>query len=143
MKNENKKGKKKEISWLLPLRKPNPSEVRKMFGIALQRLVMVCLSNHVYKLKNVARKQKNGSATGLDLVNALSDLYLLWWDEQFCNVVEKLTIMMDINVRFKDDVNLVTDLIPRDLKYENGKFEKKENISNEKTYQMKNIQLEF
>ena len=99
LKNENKK----VISWVPPLRKPHPSEIRKMFGIALERLVIVCLSNHVYKFKNVARKQKNGSATGLDLVNALSDLYLLWWDEQFCNVVEKLTIMMDINVRFKDE----------------------------------------
>ena len=39
---------------------------------------------------------------------------------------------MDINARFKDDVNLLTDIIPWELKYENGKLKKNENISNEK-----------
>ena len=78
LKNEKQKTKNKKNPLLEPLRKPNPDEIRKMFGIALQRLVLVCLSNHVYKFKNVARKQNSGSATGLDLVNALSDLYLIW-----------------------------------------------------------------
>ena len=68
--------------------------------------------------------------TGLDLVNDVSDLYRIWWDGEFCSVLDKLAIMMDINVRFKDDVNLLTDIIPWEFEYSNGEIRKKENISN-------------
>ena len=101
-----------------------------MFGIALQRLILICMTNHVYMFNNVARLQVNGGATGLDLVNDVSDLYMIWWDREFCSVLDKLAIMMDINVRFKDDVNLLTDIIPWELEYSNGEIRKKENISN-------------
>ena len=88
------------------------------------------MTNHVYKFNNVVRKQEDGGATGLDLVNDVSDLYLIWWDSEFCKVLEKLDIMMDINVRFKDDVNLLTEVIPWELEYKSGKLKKKENLLN-------------
>ena len=46
--------------WLRPVRKPNSNEVKKMFGIALQRLILICMTNHVYMFNNVARLQVNG-----------------------------------------------------------------------------------
>ena len=128
LKIENKKS--KVNPWLRPVRKPSTSELRKMFGLALHRLILVCMTNHVYKFNNVVRKQEDGGATGLDLVNDVSDLYLIWWDSEFCNELEKLDIMMDINVRFKDDVNLLTEVIPWELEYKSGKLKKKENLLN-------------
>ena len=55
---------------------------------------------------------------------------MIWWDREFCSVLNKLAIMNDINVRFKDDLNLLTDIIPWELEYSNGEIRKKENISN-------------
>ena len=47
-----KKPKRKKTEWLKPVRKPSEKEARKMFGKALEMMLTLCMSNHVYQFGN-------------------------------------------------------------------------------------------
>ena len=55
--------------------------------------------------------QCKGSATGLDVTGELADLFMLWWDSMFLNVVKKCNLELDIYTRFKDDTGILMDKI--------------------------------
>ena len=63
----------------------------------------------MYLFNGVNRVQKKGSGTGLDLTGEVSDLYLLWWDSEFEKKLAELEIFLDLNLRFKDDINEICD----------------------------------
>ena len=97
--------------WAKPKNSPNPVEKVKLIGIALERLIVVSMSNHIYSFKNVNRVQKKGGATGLDITGILADLVMIWWDKQFQELIEHCQLQMDLFVRFKDDANILADKI--------------------------------
>ena len=97
--------------WTKPKNSPNPVEKVKLIGIALERLIVVSMSNHIYSFKNVNRVQKKGGATGLDITGILADLVMIWWDKQFQELIEHCQLQMDLFVRFKDDANILADKI--------------------------------
>jgi len=37
---------------------------------------------------------------------------MLWWDQEFLAILEKLSIKTDVYARFKDDIDLVCDALP-------------------------------
>ena len=59
--------------------------------------------------------RKRGGPTGLDLTGLVADVFMLWWDRQFMNILKKLNISLDIYGRFKDDCNILSDLLPKGL----------------------------
>ena len=123
-KNENKNIKKNKsevkIQWVTPLRKPSPQELKIMFGLALERLIKVCLTNHMYLFKNEARLQKEGCATGLDITGLATDLYMIWWDGKFEKALNQAQIKLDVYGRFKDDLDFLTEIIPVGINYKDG-----------------------
>ena len=122
-KNENKNNKKQnkkikktkqqmfDDKWARPVRKPSPIEKIKLLGIALERLIIVSMKNHIYTFKGTNRIQKNGGATGLDETGELGDVFMLWWDKMFVKLLKRCEIVLDLFVRFKDDLNIITDKI--------------------------------
>ena len=63
--------------WARPIRKPSPIEKIKMMGIALERLIIVSMKNHIYAFKGTNRIQKSGGATGLDETGEIGDVFML------------------------------------------------------------------
>ena len=55
---ENSK-KKKKTEWIKPVRKPTETEGRKMFGKALEMMLILCMDNHLYQYGNIVRIQNN------------------------------------------------------------------------------------
>ena len=89
------------------------------------------MKSHLYQFKGKVRLQRNGGPTGLDLTGELADLFMLWWDQEFLAILEKLSIDTDVYTRFKDDIDLVCDALPSggkyikehcDIIFENGTF---------------------
>ena len=112
----NKKVKKnKKSDWEKP--KKTMTERKKLFGLSLQTLILTCMKNHLYQFKGNVRLQKAGGPTGLDLTGELADLFMLWWDQEFLAILEKLSIDTDVYTRFKDDIDLVCDALPSGGKY--------------------------
>ena len=110
IKNRKKKKIKKELfdeKWSRPVKKPNPIEKIKMLGVAIERLILVTMKNHIYSFKSVKRLQKSGCGTGLDATGELGDLFMLWWDGIFTKILKDCQLNMDIFVRFKDDINIL------------------------------------
>ena len=88
---EKKKKSKVEIeeeNWLKPKKLPNSAEAKRMLGIALELLIVTCMSNHMYKFNGERRLQDGEGPTGLDLTGLVADIFMLWWDDQY---QEKLT----------------------------------------------------
>ena len=125
MKNESEKSQKNEKydnenepTWQEPKRKPKTNEVRKMFGMALKRLINISMKNHIYEFKNKSRLQSEGGATGYDETGELADLYMLWLDLKFIEKLKHLNIFIDLFARFKDDCNVISEGIPLNLDYD-------------------------
>ena len=106
-------------TWKKPMRSPTDLEVRKLFGLALERLINISMRNHVYSFNNVKRLQSEGGATGLDETGEVADLLMLWWLQKFVNVLDKLGLKTNLLTLFKDDLGVITDKIPIGMAYEN------------------------
>ena len=47
-----------------------------------------------------------------------ADVYMVWWMDKFVNELNQLNIKLDVNVRFKDDLNLMTKALPLGSRYD-------------------------
>ena len=56
-----KKKTRNKTEWIKPKRKPSEKEIREMFGKALETMLKLCMSNHLYQFENKYRKQKKGA----------------------------------------------------------------------------------
>ena len=83
-----KKNKKKAQEWTKPKRKPTLDEERKLFGKALEIMLVTCMDNHVYQFDDKIRVQEKGGPIGLKLTGEIFDCIMIDWDKQ---LLEKLT----------------------------------------------------
>ena len=75
------------------------------------------MKNHLYQFANQVRVQENTGPTGYDLTGLVADVYMVWWDERFSQRLFDLKWKIDINVRFKDDLNILTRALPLGAHY--------------------------
>ena len=114
--NEKKKKSFDEI-WDRPMRSPTDSETKTMIGLVLENIIKIAMKNHIYQFKNEVRIQNDSGATGFDLTGLVADVFMIWWDDRFSRRLEDLNIFPDVNLRFKDDLNLLLDALPLGTKY--------------------------
>ena len=70
--NNKKKRKKKAQVWNKPQRSPTRIEERRMFGKALEVMLITCMDNHIYLFENKVRIQKHGGPIGLKLTGEIA-----------------------------------------------------------------------
>ena len=99
-------------------------------------MALVGMENHVYKFRNIIRKQKSGGPIGLALTGDIADCYLIEWDKKFIQKTKLLGIDLLLYKRYKDDIFIVAEVIEKGSKYEEGNvivdMVKKETDSNRK-----------
>ena len=78
--NKKKKRKKKAQVWNKPLRSPTRIEERRMFGKALEVMLITCMDNHIYLFENKVRIQGHGGPIGLKLTGEIADCLMIDWD---------------------------------------------------------------
>ena len=49
---------KKTTVWIKPMRNPTKKEQRRLFGKALEIMLVTCMTNHIYQFENKFRIQK-------------------------------------------------------------------------------------
>ena len=131
-----------KAAWAKPKRNPNENEVKILLGLALESLIVACMENHIYQFNGHYRIQKRGGPTGLDLTGLVADVFMLWWDRQFVNILEKLKISLDIYGRFKDDCNILSDPLPKGAWFDSNNCELQYmnvSLKNEKIFEEKEI----
>ena len=115
------KNKKKgpKSNWDRPKKNPNQNIIRKLFGSALEILILTVMGSHMYQFNGRFRLQLTGGATGLQLTGELADLIMLWWDEEYLKLLESLSVDVGLYTRFKDDIGIVTEALSDEAQYSN------------------------
>ena len=97
-----------------------------MFALALEQGILAVMQNHVYAFNNKIYKQADGGPIGLELSGALGSAFMLLWDRKFLSTLEKAArnIKWDLYfmMRYVDDSNSVTDVMPAGARFENGRI---------------------
>ena len=107
------KKKKKTIEWIKPMRNPTTMEQRKMFGKALELLIITCMDNHVYQFGNKVRLQQNGGPIGLKLTGEIADCLMIDWDKKLLAELKKYRLIPESDTRFKDDIEIAIDSLEK------------------------------
>ena len=120
IKDKKQKPKKKSFSdiWSSPERPPNQAEIKTLIGLVIENIILLGMGNHLYQFGNQVRLQNDTGATGYDMTGLCADVYMVWWMDKFVNKLNQLNIKLDVNVRFKDDLNLMTKALPLGTRYD-------------------------
>ena len=105
--------KKKATVWLRPKRNPTTKEQRRLFGKALEIMLITCMNNHVYQFQNQCRIQKQGGPIGLKLTGEIADCIMIDWDNKLLAKLKSVKIDPEIYTRFKDDIQIVTESLEK------------------------------
>ena len=115
-KKQNDSKKKKTVIWNKPKRIPTKLELRKMFGKALEGMLIVCMNNHVYQFENITRLQKQGGPIGLRLTGEIADCLMINWDKKLLTKLESHGMIPELYTRFKDDIAIVIESLEKGSK---------------------------
>ena len=88
-------------------------EIKKLFGKALEMLLVTCMNNHVYQFNNEIRVQNKGGPIGLKLTGEIADCLMLDWDKKLLAELEKLEMVPEIYTTFKDDITIALDSLEK------------------------------
>ena len=77
-----------------------------MLREALRVALTSIMKNHMYTFDNEIRKQTKSGPIGLTLTGALAQIFMIWWDNEFAARLCKMGIVMRMNKRYVDDINL-------------------------------------
>ena len=98
-------------------------EIRKLFGKAVETMLKLCMSNHLYQFENKYRKQKKGGPIGLKLTGEIADCLMLNWDKKLIEKLTDLKMKPEVYTRFKDDIEIVIESLEKGSKLtEDGKI---------------------
>ena len=106
--------------WNLPVRQPDERARRIMLREALRVALTVIMKNHVYTFDNEIRKQTKGGPIGLKLTGVLAQIFMIWWDKEFAARLDEMSIVVRMNKRYVDDINLAVQATPHGMRYKNG-----------------------
>ena len=120
--NINEKKNRNKTKWLKPTRNPTLKEERKLFGKALDFLLVTCMNNHIYQFENKIRVQKQGGPIGLKLTGEIADCLMIDWDKKLLVELEKYGMVPDIYSRFKDDIQIAVESLEKGSKIVDNKL---------------------
>ena len=130
------KKKKNKQEWNKPKRQPTLEEGRKLFGKALEIMLVTCMDNHVYQFNNIVRVQSKGGPIGLKLTGEIFDCIMLDWDKKLLSKLEKFKLAPELYTRFKDDIEIAVEGLERGSQVMEDKIvidDKKKELDTEKS----------
>ena len=117
---KDKKDKKEKYSK--PKRKPTEAEESKIFGKALEIMIVATLKNHVYQFNNKIRLQNKGGPIGLKLTGEVADCVMIEWDKKLMKEPKKVEIETFVYTRYKDDIEVVAESVEKGTRLVEGKL---------------------
>ena len=104
--------------WVPPARIPGKSDVRRMFTEALKIVLMFIMTNHLYTFDNQVKLQSKGGPIGLQLTGVLAQIFMVWWERQLTEKMEKIGLDVRLYKRYVDDINTVMVATKVGLRYD-------------------------
>ena len=81
-------------------------EKRLVIAQVAQKSVLALFKTHTYRFANKFFLQKRGGPIGLRSTCCVARLVMMWWDEQFLEVVKKSNLEIIKGARYMDDVRI-------------------------------------
>ena len=91
-------------------------EQRRLFGKALEMMLILCMDNHVYQFENQFRIQKQGGPIGLKLTGEIADCLMIDWDQKLLAKLKTYKLIPEIYTRFKDDIEIAIESLEKGSK---------------------------
>ena len=110
---------KRHEPWIFPTIEPNPRKVRQMFCIAIEIMIVKVMGLHDFQFNGKIYRQVEGGATGIDLTGIVAEIYMVYWDRELLKLMRENLIIPVMYKRYKDDVNLIVDNVPRNKERDN------------------------
>ena len=107
--------------WNLPLMQPDGHMRCIMMREALRVVLTAIIKNHSFTFDNEIRKQTKGGPIGLKLTGVLAQVFMIWWDKEFAARLDEMAIIMKMNTRYVDDINMAIQATPLGMRYKDGK----------------------
>ena len=102
------KKKKRFEPWVFPRKSPGKVNVRNMFCIVIELMILRTIELHDYQFKDQIFRQRKGGAIGLDLTGEVAEVYNPWWDEQLLAKMRDNGLVAVVYKRI-NDINFIVD----------------------------------
>ena len=98
------------------MRNPTTKEQRRLFGKALEIMLVTCMTNHIYQFENKYRIQKQGGPISLKLTGEIADCIMIDWDKELLTKLKHFKMVPEIYTRFKDDIEVAIESLEKGCK---------------------------
>ena len=58
----------------------------------------------------------------MKLTGVLAQVFMIWWDKEFAARLDEMAIIMKMNKRYVDDINMAIQATPLGMRYKDGKM---------------------
>ena len=86
------------------------------------------MSTHIYEVGDELKMQKKGGPIGLELTGVLANVFMIWWDKCFLDLLNKIGIKSGIYERYVDDINHGIEATEKGTRYNGRKLIKNEGL---------------
>ena len=56
----------------------------------------------------------------MKLTGVLAQIFMIWWDKEFAARLDEMSIVVTMNKRYVDDINLAVQATPPGMRYKNS-----------------------
>ena len=113
-------------TWHPARKKPESKEEKtSLIAEATKVILEFLLQNHMYSFADMKKKQRKGGPIGLVLTDAITKIYMTWWDRRLKEEAEKEGIEIIMYKRYVDDISVVARI--KEKERETGEEEDEEN----------------
>jgi hypothetical protein len=110
--------------WKFPNMKRNPlTKLEKKMIVAevTKKSVLAIFKTHTYRFANIFFLQRKGRPIGLRSACCIALLVMLWWDEEFLEVLKKNNLAIIRGASYMDDVRVWLRAIRLGWRWQNGR----------------------
>ena len=119
--------------WIYPKEEPSGNVLREMICEAIGIMIKMTMKNHDYSLDGQIYRQAEGGAIGMDLTGVVADIYMIEWDQILVTKMQESSIGVRLYKRYKDDINVVLDVVDLELTYSSEKEREEKTMEHIKT----------
>ena len=109
-------------NWRKPSREPDELEKRALLVAALAIGMKHVMKNHTYNYANTIKRQARGGPIGLDLTGSITQVYVIWWNNELRRRLTSIGISLCMKKCYVDDVNYGLPPTPPGARYLDGEL---------------------
>ena len=105
--------------WVFPdLSEMSEVTKRRLVVEALRIVLLTVLQSHTYEFAGILKRQREGGPIGLELTGVVAQVFMVWWDRQLIERLNKINVKLKMHQRYVDDSNVAGKATPIGARYD-------------------------